>query len=98
MDREILLKVDLVHASKRTKEIAQSGPPAFAGVDVNRADAVTIVISRPFALARCMADRDMNSLGRRQRPVGPPCVGVDRGSVPGGLQDTGFKVRSCTVF
>ena len=98
MDREILLKVDFVHASKRTKEIAQSGPQAFVGVDVNLADAVAILVSRPFALARCMADRDVGTRGRGQPPVGPPFVGVDRGSVLGGFQHTGLKVRSRTVF
>ena len=98
MDGEVLLKVDLVRASKRTKEIAQSCPQAFVGVDVNLADAVAIIVSRPFALARCMADRDVGTRGRGQLPVGPPFVGVDRGSVPGGLQHAGLKIRSRSVF
>ena len=98
MYSEVLLKVDLVHAAKRTKKIADSRPQSFNGVVVHLTDSVAIVISRPFALARCMAYRDMSALRPGQMMVGAPFVGIDRSAVLGGLQNTRLKILSCTVF
>ena len=91
---EVLLKVDLVHAAERTKKIADSRPQSFDGVNVNLSDSVAIVIARPFALARCMANRDMVALRPGQTKVGTPFVGVNGGSIVGRLQDTGPKIPS----
>jgi hypothetical protein len=65
---------------------------------MNLTDSIAIVISRPFALARCVANHEMFALGPRQMRVGAPFVGIDGGSILGGVQDTGLKIPSCTVF
>jgi len=65
---------------------------------VNLSDSVAVVISRPDALTRCMANRDMVALRPGQTIVGAPFVGVDSGSIVGRPQDTGLKIPSCAVF
>lgn len=65
---------------------------------MNLADSVAIVISRPFALARCMANGDMRALLLGQMVISTPLVGIDGACQLGGLQDRGFKIRSRTVF
>jgi H2-forming N5,N10-methylenetetrahydromethanopterin dehydrogenase-like enzyme len=41
---------------------------------------------------------DMFVLRPRQMIVGAPVVGIDGGSIMGGVQETGLKIASCTVL
>ena len=77
MNGKVLLEVHLVHAPERAQEIAQAGPEPFDGVVVNLADAVAILITRPLALTRRVADGDVDAIGLAQMAVGAPLVGVD---------------------
>ena len=65
---------------------------------MNLTDSVAILIARPDALPRRMANRDMFALCPRQMMVGAPFVGVDGGSILGGVQDTGLKIPFCAFF
>lgn len=64
---------------------------------MNLADAVAIVISRPFALARRMANRDIGGVASRSSGDRHP-IRRDGAFQPGGFQHKGLKVRSRTVF
>jgi hypothetical protein len=63
MNCKVLLQVDLVDAPERTEEVAEPRPEPLYGVVVNLADAVTIIVTRPLAFARCMAHGDVDAVG-----------------------------------
>jgi hypothetical protein len=63
MNRNVLLQVHLVHAPERAEEIAEPRPEPLDGVVMNLADAVTVIVTRPLAFARCMAYGDVDALG-----------------------------------
>jgi hypothetical protein len=94
---EILVKVDLIHTPERAKKIAQFHPQPFDGIVMNFANSLAIVISRPDALARCMANHRMFSARLGQMIVGAPFVGINGGFIPSGLQDAAPKIPSCAV-
>jgi len=47
-DREVAGKIGLVHAAEHTKEGTKASVRTLAGVAMNLAHAVAIIISRPF--------------------------------------------------
>ena len=53
---------------------------------MNLADAVAIVITRPLALARRVADGEVDAVGLAEMTVGAPFDGVDDDSRLGRLQ------------
>src|SRR5437867_1812855 len=69
----------LAHSSEGTQEVAQARPDAFHGVAMDFADAIAIVVTRPFPLTRCMVDRLVRASRGGQMVVGFPFIGVDRG-------------------
>lgn len=52
----IAYEIIFMDITKVAQEIARSGPRAFGSVDVNRSNAIAIIITRPFVFT--MIDRD----------------------------------------
>ena len=48
---QIVVQILLVDSTKRAQKIACGGPQAFDGVGMDLADAIAVVIARPFFLA-----------------------------------------------
>src|SRR5207249_1165786 len=57
----------------------------------NFADAVAILVARPFLMTGCMADCFVISPGGRQVVISPPFVRVDRYRSPRFAHDKGFE-------
>jgi hypothetical protein len=66
------MEVPLVDASERTEVRAERRTCSFAGVAVDLASAIPIIISRP--LAHAMADRGMREWAP---PITRPCIGIE---------------------
>src|SRR5262245_39779781 len=64
-------------ATKQTHEIAASGPDAFHRVIVDRADASSVIITRPFAAPWRMAHGSVGTASSGQMPIGCPLISVD---------------------
>src|SRR5258708_34264005 len=64
-------------AAEEAEEVTQAGPDALHGVGVNLADAIAVVIARPFALLGAMADGLGGSVHLGQSVVGAPLIGID---------------------
>jgi hypothetical protein len=73
-------QVSLVNTAKRTQEITGRSPQALHRVGMNFADAVAVIISRPFSLT--MTDRGM---GSDDMVVATPLVREDLGTDSGRL-------------
>jgi len=57
--RNVLREILFVHAAKGAEKVTHAGPHPLGGVDVDFANAITIIIARPFVPA--MIDRDMRA-------------------------------------
>ena len=57
----VLIQVPLIHAAEGAQEVSQARPDAFDRVVMDFADAIAVIISRPFALAWRMADSLMEA-------------------------------------
>src|SRR6266542_4117517 len=62
-DGAVLIQERLTHAAEGAQEVSQARPDAFDRVGMDFADAITVIISRPFALSWRMADRLMEATG-----------------------------------
>src|SRR6266545_1026203 len=60
-DGAVLIQERLTHAAEGAQEVSQARPDAFDRVGMDFADAITVIISRPFALSWRMADRLMEA-------------------------------------
>jgi len=81
----------LAHSSEGTQEVAQSRPDAFHGVAMHFANAIAIVVTRPFAVSWSMVDRFVFAPCGGQMVVGFPFIGVNRGRDHRFAHDEGFE-------
>jgi hypothetical protein len=65
MHSQILLQISLVHTAERTKKVTQSCPQPFEGIVMDLANTIAVLIARPNALARRMANADMDAMRLR---------------------------------
>jgi hypothetical protein len=57
----VLVQEPLAHATEGAQEVSHARPDAFDRVGMDFADAITVIITRPFAVSRGMADGLMAS-------------------------------------
>src|SRR5215207_1011443 len=57
----VLIQEALTHATEGAQEVSQACPDAFDRVGMDFAYTIAVIIPRPFALSRGMADRLMTS-------------------------------------
>jgi hypothetical protein len=58
-----LLQEILVHATERAQKVAHARPDAFDGGGMDFADTIAVIIMRPLAVSRSMADGLLASTG-----------------------------------
>jgi hypothetical protein len=72
-----LVQEPLTHAAERAQEVSQARPDAFDRVGVDFANAIAVIIARPFALWRCIANPLMAATALCQVAIGQPLIGID---------------------
>ena len=80
----------LMNATKRAQEVADEGPHAFNGVDMNFADAVAIIVTCPLSAG--MTDRVVRTV---QVVVALPFIGIDLGVLLGEVFD--MSLQGCRI-
>jgi len=73
-DSDVRVQMALMHATKWAQEVAEGCPSALHGINVDFADAIAILIARPFA--ESMHDHDVLAVEVR---IADPLIGIDCG-------------------
>ena len=90
---DITGQVFLMNAAKRTKEIAQTGPAAFIGIDMHFPDPIPIVIPSPFIFT--VTDRVPDAL---EFVVTVILIGISGGFRLSELLDERTQARPLSIF
>jgi hypothetical protein len=93
----VLVQEPLTHAAERAQEVSYTRPDAFDRVSVDFANAIAIIIARPFALWRCMANPLMAATTLCQVAIGRPFIGVDCRIIAGMGLDERLECRTVAV-
>jgi hypothetical protein len=88
----------LADATKQAKESAASCPNAFHRIIVDFTNAITVIIARPLAVPRCVADGLVTTAGGGEVLIGRPLVSVDGRIVTGMGHDQPFQCGAIRVF
>src|SRR5262245_49281565 len=95
--RDVPVQKPFADATKQTHEIAASRPNAFHGVVVDFANAITVIITRPFALSWRMADGPVGAASSSQMSIGRPFISVDDRIRAGMGHEQWFECGTVTV-
>src|SRR5262245_16647065 len=79
----VLVQEPLTHATEGAQEVSRASPDAFDRVGMDFTDAIAVIITRPFAVSRRMADGLMASARLCYVAIGRPFIGVDRRIIAG---------------
>src|SRR5438093_3744128 len=74
---DVVRQKPLTDATEQAKEITASGPDAFHCVVMDCANAITVIIARPLATSRCMANRLVATASGGKVLIGRPFISVD---------------------
>ena len=74
---DVVRQKPLTDATEQAKEITASGPDAFHCVGMDFANAITVIIARPLATSRCMANCLVTTASGGEVLIGYPFIGVD---------------------
>src|SRR6266545_4656886 len=67
----------LTDATEQAKGVSAPGPNAFHRVVMDFANAITVIIARPLAMSRCMANCLVTTASGGEVLIGRPFIGVD---------------------
>jgi hypothetical protein len=81
---DVACQKPLTDATEQAQEIAAPGPNAFHRVGMHFANAIIVIIARPLATSRCMANRLVPTTRRGEVLIGRPFIGVD-GRIAAGM-------------
>src|SRR5262245_52281059 len=79
----VLVQKPLTHATEGAQEVSHARPDPFDRVGMDFADAIAVIIPRPFALSRGMADGLMASARLCYVAIGRPFISVDCCTIAG---------------
>jgi hypothetical protein len=95
--RDVSSQKPFADTTKEPQEIATARPNAFHRVIVDFANAITIIITRPFALSWRMADSPVDTTSGCELPISRPLIGVDDRIIAGVGQEQWLKRGAVAV-
>jgi hypothetical protein len=96
--RNIANQKPFAQTTKHAQEIAAACPNALDRVGMDFANAITIIIARPFALSWRMANGLMGSSTGGEMVIGRPFIGVDDRIITRMAEHEGLQCGSIRVF